>query len=73
MVRRFRRYRPEKIVHMESVTDTVIPISPPRLCEPELLVAAEPAGAGQFISGMWVGLTWLNIAQLLLSAHCAAG
>ena len=44
-----------------------------RLCEPELLVAAEPAGAGQFISGMWVGLTWLNIAQLLLSAHCAAG
>ena len=30
MVRRFRRYRPEKIVHMESVTDTVIPISPPK-------------------------------------------
>ena len=46
----------------------------PRLCQPELLVAAEPAAVGECTSEMWVGLAQLNIAQQLYSAYqCTAG
>ena len=44
-----------------------------RLCQPELLVAAEPAAVEECTSEMWVGLAQLNIAQQLCSAYCTAG
>ena len=44
-----------------------------RLCQPELLVAAEPAAVGECTSEMGVGLARLNIAQQLYSAYCTAG
>ena len=43
------------------------------LCQPELLVAAEPAAVGECTSEMRVGLARLNIAQQLCSAYCTAG
>ena len=45
----------------------------PRLCQPERLVAAEPAAVGECTSEMRVGLAQLNIAQQLYSAYCTAG
>ena len=43
------------------------------LCQPELLVAAQPAAVGECTSEMWVGLAQHNIAQQLDSAYCTAG
>ena len=44
-----------------------------QLCQPELLVAAEPAAVEKCTSEMGVGLAQLNIAQQLYSAYCTAG